>query len=556
MVERKIHNFVSVILNDLTLTKEGFDPSVTGYQKRHIWAVCRFCGEPSRILGHNFKKSGSACHKECRLKEQSILSSPFKNKETREKAQNNRTKRLSSAEISRRISEGRKLAQSKIEKTCLEKFGCKNPFQSKEVKQKIRETNKKKYNHEHPMQNSLVAASALATQIKTIAARGEEIIEQRKKTCLNNFGVENPQQNTAIKTKTSQSFKEHVELNDDYYNLINTLRRDDFWDRMKEGKTLSDLCEIFNLNYGSLTYRLLDDEFVEKYYSLYSFPTQQKQREVAEFISSLGLKITENDRSIISPLEIDIYIPSLNIGIEFNGSVWHSEMKLGEKAKSKHKHKTNLCDQKNIRLIHIFEKHWEERKDQWKSYLRSALGKNTIKIPARKCELTTNLGGQVIGDNHLQGFTVSKITFDLKYNDQIVGSLALGQHHRTSDPNIIVLSRMAFANNTTVQGGASKMFAAALKWAREHGYKKIISWSDNTWTRGNIYLKLGFSLVDEYGPDYFYWDSKKDTYRSKQSQRKKATHCPENLTEHEWAAQRGLFRIWDCGKKRWEYSLS
>ena len=37
---------------------------------------------------------------------------------------------------------------------------------------------------------------------------------------------------------------------------------------------------------------------------------------------------------------------------------------------------------------------------------------------------------------------------------------------------------------------------------------------------------------------------------SKQSQKKSNTGC-QNMTEHQWALEHGLARIWDCGKKRW-----
>jgi hypothetical protein len=102
-MERKIHNFPSVIDIALTLKEEGFDPTLTGYQKKHVWVSCRYCGKPNRVYGANLKKAGSACHKDCRIKEQVECGSPFANPEIKEKAQANRTKNISQDELNKRI---------------------------------------------------------------------------------------------------------------------------------------------------------------------------------------------------------------------------------------------------------------------------------------------------------------------------------------------------------------------------------------------------------------------------------------------------------------------
>ena len=57
------------------------------------------------------------------------------------------------------------------------------------------------------------------------------------------------------------------------------------------------------------------------------------------------LEIIENTRKIISPYELDIYIPAKAFAIEYNGLVWHTEEHVG---KDLHSKKSNLCKDKNI----------------------------------------------------------------------------------------------------------------------------------------------------------------------------------------------------------------
>lgn len=59
-----------------------------------------------------------------------------------------------------------------------------------------------------------------------------------------------------------------------------------------------------------------------------------------------------NDRKIINPYELDLYIPSYNIAFEYDGSYWHAN----ESAKENDKNKENLCINARINLFRIKEK--------------------------------------------------------------------------------------------------------------------------------------------------------------------------------------------------------
>lgn len=568
MAERKIFNYESVILEEKTLKEEGYKPSCFGKTStKFIWASCRYCGKPSRIRKGQFNKSGSACHKECRLQEQSQSGSPFARKDVREKIKQTNLERYGSEhanqnkDIAKRISEGRQKAQSKIEKTNLNKYGVANPFQSEEIKQKIIKINNEKYGTDHAMQNDQVQKKTQKTLLDrhgvSNIANIPGIDEKRKQTNIQKYGYPYPMQNPDLKKSATENFNESIKDNDNYL-LINTLRGREFWQRIQDDITLKDLCDEFRINYQSVTSRLLHDEFRDRYYELYSFPRQQEQKRVASIIREMGLSVLVNNRSIISPLELDIVIPDKKLAIEFNGNYWHSEACLNHSdAKMKHLTKTRLCQNKGYRLFHIFEHQWKERESQILNFLKSILSIHDKKIFARKCKINHESCRDFFENNHIQGYGNRTIKyFNLTYEDKIVASMTASSHHRqNADPNIIVLNRLCFEDGIQVVGGASRLFSKFIEWAKENNYNKIVSWSDNLWTEGNVYKELGFILEQEYPPDYFYWDVKKHIALSKQSQQKKKVNCPAGMTEHEWAKERGLFRTWDCGKKKWIYNL-
>ncbi len=100
------------------------------------------------------------------------------------------------------------------------------------------------------------------------------------------------------------------------------------------------------------------------------------EEEVYEFLLTLTNDIWCNKRTIVPPYELDFYLPSHNIAIEFNGIYWHS-IERGKDEKY-HLRKTDMCKERGITLIHIFENEWEENRDDVKQYITSMINKNVL----------------------------------------------------------------------------------------------------------------------------------------------------------------------------------
>ena len=277
-----------------------------------------------------------------------------------------------------------------------------------------------------------------------------------------------------------------------------------------------------------------------------------------ESMQSITTNIVIDQKITKSGFKIDCFFKDMRFGIIFNNSLESSEKILDFKTcQKRQRDKLDLCRNKNIRLMHIFEHKWIDRKDQYINFIKTILGENAEQVMARKCDIDYRKQKDFINENHIQGYGLGTIVFfNLIYNNKILASITLSGHHRqNSDKNSVILNRLCFKDGYNVPGGASKLFKYCKNWAIDRGYDRILSWSDNCWTEGNIYKILGFNLETEYGPDYFYYDTNTDSYRSKQSQKKSTTNCPDGMTEREWCIERGLYRIWDCGKKKWVIDL-
>ena len=101
----------------------------------------------------------------------------------------------------------------KYENTCMKKYGkgITNVFQSKEVKEKIKQTNLEHHGCENVMQNKEIQDKIKDTNLERYGCeyplQSEEIQNKVKATNLERHGVEYPTQNEEIKNKALDSFQ-------------------------------------------------------------------------------------------------------------------------------------------------------------------------------------------------------------------------------------------------------------------------------------------------------------------------------------------------------------
>ena len=138
-------------------------------------------------------------------------------------------------------------------------------------------------------------------------------------------------------------------------------------------------CNNYSVYSGSTS------EGYRTYCSIHSNCTHQTSRfekDVKEYIEALGFEIDENNCTIFDTStnrdrrEIDIIVPSLNIGIECNGSFYH---KASEKTITYHKDKrVDAQLQQNIRLYSLWDDSWSNRQDVCKHHIKEWLKLNPL----------------------------------------------------------------------------------------------------------------------------------------------------------------------------------
>jgi hypothetical protein len=274
-----------------------------------------------------------------------------------------------------------------------------------------------------------------------------------------------------------------------------------------------------------------------------------KENELYKFILSIyGGEIIQSYRD---GLEIDIYLPELKIGFEFNGLYWHSEK---YKDKNSHFDKTEYFRKVDIRIIHIWEDDWDNKSNIIRSQIRNWIGLSEKRIFARKCEIEEIIDNKIIrnflNENHIQGYLNSKIKIGLYHDGELVSIMVFDQFEGRKKMKDGEWNLARFCNqiNTNVIGGSSKLLKYFIK---KYTPYRIISYADRDWSLGSLYDTLGFDKIYDTKPDYKYIINNKRVHKS----RFRKSLLDTDLTESQKMKKNDILKIWDCGKIKYEFFI-
>jgi hypothetical protein len=441
--------------------------------------------------------------------------------------------------------------KDKKKKSYIKNYGVDNPMKDGLIKIKHKESFLKNYGVDNPMKdihikNSLIDNLKLKYGVNNVF-KLDNIKNKIKDKNLINLGVEYPTQSNLIKDKIKE--KSLNKLKDKFPFIQNI-----------DGDVLTCLCNKCNSEY-QITRVLLNERNREGYelcsncnpIGLKSVSSSEK--EIVNFIKSLNIELDENNTSILNGKELDIYIPSHNIAIEYNGLYWHSEL---FKDKDYHLTKTELCNNNGIRLIHVFEDEWLYKQDIVKSRIRNLLGITNNKIYARKCEIrevNPSESKLFLNDNHIQGNCKSNLKIGLYYNDELVSlmTFGLGRVIMGGKSDEWELTRFCNKLDTNVIGGASKLLKYFIK---NYQPNEIISYADRRWSQGELYETLGFDFIHNSKPNYWYINNDVREYRFKYRKSELVKNgYDENKSERQIMFELKKYRIYDCGNKLFKLSL-
>lgn len=470
--------------------------------------------------------------------------------------------------------------RKKFNSTMKERYDVEWSMQSKELLDKSLETWKNNPNKEEIAQKKVDKHNAKSDEEKQMIIDKrlstyadeygsvdnfyEHVRDKSKETCKDKYGVEHHMSHPDFIKKRVDSFmdtitekiKNRLPENIEYISR----RSNDYNIKNNSCSIIKLKCldcgEDFEINTQYLTFRINNNKNPCLICNPVLHGKSGLELEVLDFVkNNYDKEVLSNKKTIISK-ELDIYLPNDNLAFEFNGLYWHSEE---YKDNNFHKNKTDECKSIGINLMHIWEDDWLYKQDIVKSIIINKLGKSN-RIYARKCEIREITDNNIIKDflneNHLQGFVGSKIKLGLFYENKLVSLMTFGELRKSLGQNrkegTFELLRFCNILNTTIIGGASKLFKYFLN---KYDPNQVISYSDNSRSVGGLYVNLGFQYEHDTKPTYYYIidDIRRHRFNYRKDILIKGGADP-NKTEVEIMHERGIYRIFDCGAKKWIYN--
>lgn len=260
-----------------------------------------------------------------------------------------------------------------------------------------------------------------------------------------------------------------------------------------------------------------------------------------------------HDRSL--GFELDIMLPQHKVAIEVNGIYFHSDIKSN---KHRHSNKTTKCLEAGLKLYHFTDADIYNHLPIVLSMINNACGKSE-RMFARKLEVR-EVGykdAKVFFDaNHISGSPTFAIAYGLFDGDRLVSCMSFSKSRFAKEYEWEII-RFATLLNTSVVGGASKLFARFVKDVQP---KSVMSFADRRFGEGKVYEKLGMSFIRTTDVGYSYHSNKTVVSRFK-AQKHKLTQLlgdkfdPE-LSERDNMVKAGYHKLYDCGHNVYALNLT
>jgi predicted nucleic acid-binding Zn ribbon protein len=468
--------------------------------------ICKICGKPSY-------NGAVYCSPEC-LKKGRHLYNAFSQPEVKEKIKNTLIQHYGSLDAAYE-------QQAKThQENCIEKYGVKSTFLLPEVQEKIKKTNLERYGVEDARSSQQVKDKREAT-IKKTGISGRFHTKEWNEAMIEKYGTTVPYKNKELKEKGINTLLKR-------YGVTSPAKLDFVKEKAKK-----TCIEKYGVEYSfqSENNKMKSKQTMMEKYGVTNacFLDSHKYTRISKLNKAFGDDLGLEDSQYEFKLGSHYY--DFKIGnklIELNPTFTHNS----DEAPIFSRDKKPLSKDYHLKKL-------EEA-------VKAFFGKK-IKIGARECDvmlIDKKSCDEFLDSYHFQGKCEGdKIRIGLAYKDELVGA------PRYSCKADIELLRLCFKPQYDVIGGSEKMFKYFVTTFKP---ASIISYCDLSKFTGNVYKKLGFTLMRISKPAA-HW-SKGNKQITDNLLRQRGFSQLFNIKEHiegtneELMLAAGWRRVYDCGQ--------
>lgn len=437
------------------------------------------------------------------------------------------------------VSCGSTLGQRRM----MARTGGVHPASAKEVTEKRRQTCIEKYG----VPITLNKPDAVNRRNKRM--NDPDVKDKIRATLLKNFGVTSPRKNKSINDKAKNTMLReygvsnsmHVQTLRDKNKQINAENYlADSWtkklDRCSETLGISPLFAVHEYVGTGIEYMWRHEcgaEFAQVLHKNGQLPRCPKchpakyslpQSLIHNFIADLGIAARYNNRAIITPLEIDVWIPELNLGIEVNGIYWHQ----ATNGRTSLKVKSDLAEAEGVQILHFWDYEILNRFDMVAQIIVARLGLNQTTHGIAEYEIgtvTKQEADAFLAANHLEGPDCTTELHMALWRDGVLAAVAAFHGGE--------LRRLCAVPSAPYQDVVDKIIAHAQQIFGDQSITVIVN---KRISFGQEYVRLG-QRIEDSPPKTYYVSGVANT---------QLIECLDGTK-----APNGWFTVEDCGAIRY-----
>ena len=256
-----------------------------------------------------------------------------------------------------------------------------------------------------------------------------------------------------------------------------------------------------------------------------------------------------NNRKILGGREIDILIPSMNLGVEFNGGIWHSSFKVD---KNYHFDKWFDCLVRNIELATVWEDDWSLRRNQINHMLKNRLTvQDTLPRITHIQETSRTEAKRFSKPYNIHNIPETATTFITAESG--TETIAIVSAQETSTSFRLIHQSFKYPQSH----GLSEILVYIAEKAGHQNLPYIEAITDNSSLDQNIFAQHGFIRKEVIEPDitYLYKNQRflkqnLETFLASGAD-PGISYNPENDSFENIIEENRIFEIWDSGSTLW-----
>lgn len=233
--------------------------------------------------------------------------------------------------------------------------------------------------------------------------------------------------------------------------------------------------------------------------------------------------------------ELDLLYPKEKVAIEVNGVYWHGTLEHS-KDDIRHIQKLIKCQKEGIQLINVFDYFLRSKKNKSKiiNLLDNLLNPEILRLPAGVINIVNSKEQKIFEEeNNLNGHE-HKTNFCLgTYNQEgkILNTVSGITYDKTTE-----------IQRFTTRVGYLEDYSQLIEAIKEHyNPKNIIVTCDKQFYNGSLFTRLGFEVMEEVSPDYFF------VYNQRIVSRTTYNKNPDKYKKY--------YKVYDCGRVRLRLDL-